>query len=136
MFDKINQIFDFNQKALSLYSKRQEILSANIANADTPGYKSIDINFTNELSKMLDKKNAKDTSIFLKKTSPYHLDAKNNSAFLLKTIPVITHQMKENGNTVNMDRERIEFINNSLKYQSSLVFIKNEIKNIMHVLKG
>ncbi|QCI22781.1 flagellar basal body rod protein FlgB [Buchnera aphidicola] len=136
MFDKINQIFDFNQKALSLYSKRQEILSANIANSDTPGYKSIDINFKNELKKMLNKKNVKNTSIFLKKTSPYHLDAKNKNVFLLKTIPVITHQMKEDGNTVNMDRERIEFINNSLKYQSSLVFMKNEIKNMMHVLKG
>ncbi|QCI17731.1 flagellar basal body rod protein FlgB [Buchnera aphidicola (Acyrthosiphon lactucae)] len=136
MFDKINEIFDFNQKALNLYAKRQEILSANIANADTPGYKSIDINFKNELTKMLDKKNVKNSNILLKKTSPYHLNAKSKNLFLLKTIPITTNQIKQDGNTVNMDRERIEFINNSLKYQSSLVFMKNEIKNMMYVLKG
>jgi len=133
MFDKINEIFDFNQKALNLYAKRQEILSANIANADTPGYKAIDINFKNEMNKIINKKNK---HIFLKKTSPHHLNSKYENLYLLKTIPVITNQVKQDGNTVNMDRERIEFINNSLKYQASLVFIKNEIKNMMHVIKG
>ncbi|QCI25543.1 flagellar basal body rod protein FlgB [Buchnera aphidicola (Sitobion avenae)] len=136
MFNKIDQIFNFNQQALNLYAKRQEILSSNIANADTPGYKSIDFNFKDELSKMLYNKNAKNTGVFLKKTSPYHLNATNKNVFLLKTLPVITNQMKQDGNTVNMDRERIEFINNSLKYQSSLVFMQNEIRNIMRVLKG
>lgn len=136
MFDKINQMFYFSQQALNLYAKRQEILSANIANADTPGYKSIDINFKNELSKIIYQKNEKNTSICLNKTSPYHLNPKDNYSFLLKTTPVITGQIKQDGNTVNMDRERIEFINNSLKYQSTLVFMKNEIRNMMHVLKG
>ncbi|MCU4136894.1 flagellar basal body rod protein FlgB [Buchnera aphidicola (Sitobion miscanthi)] len=136
MFNKIDQIFNFNQQALNLYAKRQEILSANIANADTPGYKSIDFNFKDELSKMLYNKNAKNTGVFLKKTSPYHLNATNKNVFLLKTLPVITNQMKQDGNTVNMDRERIEFVNNSLKYQSSLVFMQNEIRNIIRVLKG
>jgi len=133
MFDKINQIFDFNQQALNLYAKRQEILSANIANADTPGYKAVDINFKNEMNKIIKKKN---THIFLKKTSPYHLNSKFENLILLKTIPITTNQVKQDGNTVNMDRERIEFINNSLKYQASLVFIKNEIKNMTNVIKG
>ena len=53
MFSKINQIFDFHQKSLNLYAKRQEILASNIANADTPGYKSVDINYTNELNKII-----------------------------------------------------------------------------------
>ncbi|WP_044056409.1 flagellar basal body rod protein FlgB [Buchnera aphidicola] len=133
MFNKINQIFNFHQQALNLCSQRQEILSANIANADTPGYKSIDFNFKNELNKTL-YKNKK--TIFLKKTSPNHFNEKHKNLFLLKTIPVLTNQIKQDGNTVNMDRERIEFLNNSIKYQSSLVFIKNEIKNMMYVLKG
>ncbi|QIQ41922.1 MAG: flagellar basal body rod protein FlgB [Buchnera aphidicola (Microlophium carnosum)] len=136
MFDKINQIFNFSQQALNLYAKRQEILSSNIANSDTPGYKSIDIDFKHEFGKMLNKKNLNSRNIFLKKTSPYHLNAQHENLFSLKTIPVITNQIKQDGNTVNMDRERIEFINNSFKYQSSLVFMKNEIKNMMHVLQG
>ncbi|QCI21057.1 flagellar basal body rod protein FlgB [Buchnera aphidicola (Hyperomyzus lactucae)] len=137
MFDKINKIFDFSQNALNLYAKRQEILSSNIANADTPGYKSIDIDFKNELSKVLQQKNIKNKNILLKKTSLYHLNGKNNHSFSLKFIPVVdANQIKPDGNTVDMDRERIEFIDNSLKYQSSLIFMKNQIKNIMSVLKG
>jgi flagellar basal-body rod protein FlgB len=133
MFNKINKIFDFSQNALNLYAKRQEILSSNIANADTPGYKSIDINFKNELNKTLQRKNK---NILLNKTSLHHLSAKNNYFVSLKSIPVDTSQIKPDGNTVNMDRERIAFIDNSLRYQSSLVFIKNQMKNIINVLQG
>jgi flagellar basal-body rod protein FlgB len=137
MFDKINKIFDFSQNALNLYAKRQEILSSNIANADTPGYKSIDIDFKNELNKVLQQNNIKNKNILLKKTSLYHLNTKNNHLFSLKFIPIVdASHIKPDGNTVNMDRERIEFIDNSLKYQSSLIFMKNQIKNIIDVLKG
>ncbi|QCI23871.1 flagellar basal body rod protein FlgB [Buchnera aphidicola (Macrosiphoniella sanborni)] len=136
MFNKINQIFDFSQKALNLSAKRQEILSSNIANADTPGYQAIDINFKHELKKMLNKNIY--NNISLKKTSPNHLDTADKNIFLLKKIqvPVLTNTIKKDNNTVNMDRERIEFINNSLKYESSLTFLKNEIKNILYVIKG
>lgn len=135
MFSKINQIFDFHQKSLNLYAKRQEILASNIANADTLGYKSVDINFTNELNKII-KSNIKNKNITLKKTSSKHLNGKNNNFFSPEIISVVTNQKKPDGNTVNMDRERIEFLNNSLKYQSNLAFMKNEIKNIMRILQG
>lgn len=135
MFDKINHLFDFSQQALNLYAKRQEILSSNIANADTPGYKAIDINFKNELKKMLNKCKS-NTCVNLTTTSPYHFHANYKNNFFVNTIPVLTNQIKKDGNTVNMDRERIEFLNNSLKYQSSLIFLKNEIKNIISIIKG
>ncbi|MBZ2279980.1 flagellar basal body rod protein FlgB, partial [Buchnera aphidicola] len=69
MFDKINTFFDFNKTALNLYSKRQEILASNIANADTPGYHSMDIDFLYELKKNMKTSNVQKTQIDLKKTS-------------------------------------------------------------------
>ncbi|AEO08128.1 flagellar basal body rod protein FlgB [Buchnera aphidicola] len=135
MFDKINHLFDFSQQALNLYAKRQEILSSNIANVDTPGYKAIDINFKNELNKMLNKYKS-NICVHLKTTSPYHFHTKYKNNSFVNTIPVLTNQIKKDGNTVNIDRERIEFLNNSLKYQASLIFLKNEIKNIISVIKG
>ncbi|QCI20472.1 flagellar basal body rod protein FlgB [Buchnera aphidicola (Brachycaudus cardui)] len=136
MFNKINQVFNFSQQALNLYAQRQEILASNIANADTPGYKSRDINFQKELIKILQNRDTQNRKIFLNKTSPNHLNAKYNNLISLQIKPVISNEIKPDGNTVNMDRERIEFVNNSLKYQSSLAFIKNEIKNITRVLQG
>jgi len=129
-------MFDFHQTSLNLCAKRQEILAANIANADTPGYKSIDFNFSSELSKITKKNTINKTSVALKTTSLNHLHGKNNSSLFIETVPIMTNKIKIDGNTVDMNRERIEFLKNSLKYESSLAFLKNEIKNIMSVLKG
>lgn len=49
MLDKLENTFHFQQEALSLRNKRQEILAANIANADTPGFQARDIDFAAEL---------------------------------------------------------------------------------------
>ncbi|SQJ23958.1 flagellar basal-body rod protein FlgB [Salmonella enterica subsp. enterica] len=40
-------------EALNLRAQRQEILAANIANADTPGYQARDIDFASELKKVM-----------------------------------------------------------------------------------
>ncbi|CAL4326396.1 flagellar basal body rod protein FlgB [Buchnera aphidicola] len=136
MFNNINKVFNFGQQALNLYAQRQEILASNIANADTPGYQSKDMNFEKELNKILKNRDIKNKYIILKKTSPNHLNARYNNIISLEIKPVINNEIKPDGNSVNMDRERIEFVNNSLKYQSSLTFIKNEIKNMKHVIQG
>ncbi|CAL4323409.1 flagellar basal body rod protein FlgB [Buchnera aphidicola] len=133
MFSKINKMLDFNKKILNLYAKRQEILSSNIANSDTPNYKSRDINFKDEINKIIKKNHS---MINLKKTSLHHLSPKKDDYSILQLNFIKDTKVKSNGNTVNMNRERIEFIKNMLKYEENIVFIKNEIKNIMHVLKG
>lgn len=133
MFSKINKMIDFNKKILDLYAKRQEILSSNIANADTPNYKSKDINFKDEMNKII-KKNY--LHISLKKTSSHHLSAKKNNLSIVELYSIHDAKKQLNGNTVNMNHERVKFIKNMLKYEENIVFIKNEIKNLMHVLKG
>lgn len=45
-FDKA---FGVHQYTLSVRAKRAEVLSSNIANADTPGFKARDINFSQAL---------------------------------------------------------------------------------------
>lgn len=51
MLDKLDAALRFQQEALNLRAQRQEILAANIANADTPGYQARDIDFSSELKK-------------------------------------------------------------------------------------
>ncbi|CAL4323360.1 Flagellar basal body rod protein FlgB [Buchnera aphidicola (Protaphis terricola)] len=136
MFNKINKMFNLHQNLLNLYSKRQEVLSSNIANSETPKYKAMDIKFKDIFKKILKKNNSHFSKIFLQKTSKNHLTPKEKNFFQLKVKPVNTNIIKENGNTVDMNRERIEFLKNTLKYEENLVFIKNEIKNIIRVIKG
>ncbi len=51
MLDRLDAALRFQQEALNLRAQRQEILAANIANADTPGYQARDIDFASELKK-------------------------------------------------------------------------------------
>ena len=51
MLDKLDAALRFQQEALNLRAQRQEVLAANIANADTPGYQARDIDFDSELKK-------------------------------------------------------------------------------------
>jgi len=46
MLDKLDAALRFQQEALNLRAQRQEILAANIANADTPGFQARDIDFS------------------------------------------------------------------------------------------
>ncbi len=53
MLDRLDAALRFQQEALNLRAQRQEILAANIANADTPGYQARDIDFASELKKVM-----------------------------------------------------------------------------------
>ncbi|QFQ32508.1 flagellar basal body rod protein FlgB [Buchnera aphidicola (Aphis fabae)] len=138
MFEKINKMFNLNENLLNLYAKREEILSSNIANSETPNYKAMDINFKDAFKKILKQNNSNSFKITLQRTSENHLTPKlqKNNISLFSIEPIKTKNIKIDGNTVDMNRERIEFIKNTLKYEENLIFIKNEIKNIIHVLKG
>ena len=45
MLDRMTEAIEFQGKALALRARRQEVLSSNIANADTPGFKARDFDF-------------------------------------------------------------------------------------------
>ena len=55
MIDKLDASLRFHQDALRLRSQRQDLLSANIANSDTPHYKARDFDFTAALSQAMDR---------------------------------------------------------------------------------
>ena len=54
MIDKLDSAFRFHQEALNLRARRQEVLSANIAHADTPGFKARDFDFNSTLTQAMD----------------------------------------------------------------------------------
>lgn len=134
MINKLDDAFRFQQEALSLLSRRQEVLASNIANADTPGYMARDIDFSKQLKNTLANQSMAKSPVSLSLTSHRHIEAQGkvfDDASLLYRIP---DQPSADGNTVDMDRERISFADNSVKYQSSLTFLGADIKKMMSVL--
>lgn len=136
MLDKLDASFRFQQEALNLRAQRQEILAANIANADTPGYQARDIDFASQLNKVMDQGRVNGTGIALKTTSTRHIPAQNFQPPALDMLYRVPDQPALDGNTVDMDRERTNFADNSLKYQTSLTVLSGQIKGMMSVLQS
>ena len=126
-FDKA---FGVHQYTLSVRAKRAEVLSSNIANADTPGFKARDINFSQALQ------NAQSQQGFgLSTTSEEHfalqMDAPGSTQYRNPLQPDTG-----DGNTVDVQQERSEFLRNSLEYQASLEFMNGKISGLLKALKG
>ncbi|WP_380181646.1 flagellar basal body rod protein FlgB [Kalamiella sp. sgz302252] len=136
MLDKLDAALRFNTEALNLRAQRQEILASNIANADTPGYQARDIDFASQLSKVMEQGRAQGTGMSLAVTSSRHIEAQSSAPASMDLMYRVPDQPSMDGNTVDMDRERTEFADNSLKYQTDLTVISGQIKSMMSVLQG
>lgn len=136
MLDKLDAALRFQQEALNLRAQRQEVLAANIANADTPGYQARDMDFASELKKVMMRGREETGGIALKLTSAQHIPAQTVASPSVDLLYRIPDQPSLDGNTVDMDRERTQFADNSLKYQAGLTVLGGQIKGMMNVLQG
>jgi flagellar basal-body rod protein FlgB len=140
MVDKLDEALGFYQQALDLRSYRQQVLAANIANADTPNYKARDIDFNKTLAAAQGMTQnglaagSAVTRLALAGTSPGHIAGTDSSAaapgnptLLYRT----TLQMSADGNTVDMDVERARFADNALHYEANITFVSSEIKTML-----
>jgi flagellar basal-body rod protein FlgB len=138
MIGKLDDYMRFNETALSLRSKRQELLASNIANADTPHYKARDIDFTSALQNAL----AQSTppAGVLKATAAGHIDnAAKSPDMLADGTPVLYRgavQGSVDGNTVDMDVERNQFADNALRYEAAVTMINSQIKGLLAAIQG
>ncbi|WP_337013539.1 flagellar basal body rod protein FlgB [Pantoea sp. AS142] len=134
MLDKLDSELGFQQTALSLLNKRQNILASNVANADTPGYLARDIDFTSQLKAAVSRSDGHIGPLALTLTSGHHIAAKAQTVDDLDLLYRIPDQPSADGNTVDMDRERANFVDNSVKYQSGLTILSAQIKNVMSAI--
>jgi flagellar basal-body rod protein FlgB len=154
MLDKLDQDFAFTKEALDVRAYRQELLSSNIANADTPNYKARDIDFASSLAGALHKTGGMTGSgaaplamtqpagvtdgMSLATTSAGHMAGKarliptggstEDYGQLKYRIPV---QPALDGNTVDLDSERVHFADNTLHLESGMTLATAQIKGLM-----
>lgn len=124
----IDQAFGASPQALSILSKRSELIAANLANADTPGYKAKDIDFRIALAAAKNERTGGMMS-----SNKMHM---GDSAFEQSIGYRNPTQPSMDGNTVETDREHAAFMENSIRYQASLNFVDGKIKSILLALRG
>ena len=124
--DAYNDIFGTTAKALDLRSKRMEMISSNIANADVAGYKAKDIDFR----KMM----AKEMHGTVNHTDDRHLGgiASEKMNYIYR-VPV---NPSDNGNTVEMNYEQAQFGRESTRYAATLQFLESRVGGLRRALRG
>lgn len=130
--DKLDHLFQGHAAALKLASFRQQLLASNIANADTPHYKAVDIDFAAELSRVMSGRAAPGT---LATTHPRHLPAPGANPLGARVLYRSDVQGNIDGNTVDMDRERAQFMENALRYEAIVRVLNTEIQHMKAALR-
>jgi flagellar basal-body rod protein FlgB len=124
-FDKALGI---HPQALAMREKRSEVLAANLANADTPGYKARDLDFKSLLNQNLP------AAVTMERTQSGHFAPQQLlESHLMYRNP---NQVSLDGNTVEANVEQAEYAENAVQYQASLQFISNNFAGLMMALRG
>ena len=139
MFAKMTGSLDFHAKALVVRAERQRVIASNIANADTPGYVARDVNFREAMSDALGASSQPAPARLSSSTSnSKHIPLASSTGSLggsqLAYAPQTQPSM--DGNSVDLDRERSNFVDNSVRYESTLRFINGHAKTILSAIQG
>lgn len=149
MFANLTDGLDFQAKALVVRAERQRVIASNIANADTPGYVSRDINFKEAMGAALGQSSATTPLSLSQPGSSTNQGVSNERHIPLQSTlgslsadgsPALAYtaqsQPAMDGNSVDLDQERASFVDNSVRYEATLRFINGSSKTILSAIQG
>jgi flagellar basal-body rod protein FlgB len=123
------QAFAPFEQALKARALRNEVLSSNIANADTPNYKARDIDFGTALREA-------SGGLAMQRTNALHRAAGGSVSAPADVKYRVPTQPTLDGNTVETDVEQAAFAENALMYRASLQFINGQIRTLRYAIRG
>ena len=114
------------ETVLDFQSERHTILSTNVANVDTPGYKGHDLRFADELKRAI----GTEGTISLKKTDEKHLPVEMGKLKEVEPRLVTSNDSppRLDGNTVDLDKEMTKLAENSLYYNVTAQIVSKKMR--------
>lgn len=103
------------ERYMDLLSARQKLVASNIANADTPGYRTKDIDFQSEFQ------------------SAIASGAPGQTPQVIETPGL---KIKNDGNNVSLDRESRLLSENAIRFSLAAQLVKNRFKDITAAIQG
>lgn len=98
------------EKYMDLLSVRQKLIASNIANADTPGYKTRDLDFQTEFENAM------------KGGSP-------------RAVEVTGLRTQNDGNNVSLDRESRMLAENALRFATATQLMRNRFRSLKEAIQ-
>lgn len=133
MTEYIDKLFDRTvpmlQTDMTLRMKRAEALVSNITNAETPGYRAVDVNFGGELERAL----AKNTQS-LQLTDGQHMDVMSESgqSFLVADNTGVT---RPDGNNVDIDVQMGRLASTSGDFATSASLVRKKLQMLRTAIR-
>jgi flagellar basal-body rod protein FlgB len=134
MIPRLTDALDFHSQALVLRAERQRLIASNIANADTPGYKARDFDFASALRQASGAAGSDDGGVG--SGIAQGIAGFGGSADAPALRYAQPAQTNLDNNSVDMDRERAAFADNSVKYESTLRFINASVRTTLDAMKS
>lgn len=119
-----------HERALLMRDKRTAIIANNIANADTPGFKSRDLDFKAALAKQ----GGLNTGS-LETSNPRHISTSSPATEVNLSYRTAT-QPSLDGNTVDEQLENAAFARNAIEHQASFQFLNGKFTGLVKALRG
>ena len=125
----IQQLFAPHERVLTVANRRLELLAANMANADTPNYKARDVDFKAALA------GAQADGVTLAATRPGHIES-GPAAHRPEALYRWPDQPALDGNTVDAQKESAAVAETSVRYQTSLTLLNQQIRQLRMAITG
>ena len=125
----IDKALGISPQVLALRAQRMNLLSSNIANAQTAGYKARDIDFAAALE------HATASQGEMRQTHSAHIPL-GGSMGQPDALYRVPSEVAPDGNSVDPTLEHATFMDNALRYQASLQLLDSRIKGIRNAIKG
>jgi flagellar basal-body rod protein FlgB len=107
----LNAVTSDLERYMDLLSARQKLVASNIANADTPSYKTQDVDFQFEFATLTGGQQP-------------------------QTIRPEGLPEKPDGNNVNLDREARLLAENQMRFNLASVLVKSQLKTVQEAIQG
>jgi flagellar basal-body rod protein FlgB len=133
--DKLfNETITLLERSLDLRSLNQRVLSANIANMDTPKYKAFELMVEEEINR----ENVPARSIQLLRTNLNHFPIKITpmDKVKLKAADPPAFSLRGDGNTVDVDRTMGTLAENTILYRTAAQLISDKLKGLLNAIRG
>ena len=125
-----DSVLGVSPQVLAIRAQRTQLLAANIANANTPGYKARDIDFRSAIQSAVAEQAG------LSKTHVSHLTGGAAAGTAGNPLYRIPSQPSPDGNSVESQREHAEFMDNAVRYQASLTLLDSRIRGLRTAIRG
>jgi flagellar basal-body rod protein FlgB len=135
MFDLVsqNKMIQMMDRSMTLASRRMALVASNLANIDTPNYRTQDFSFQDAFKEEMNKLDRQFSPTA--DSLPSHFPAKTGVTVPTPSDPIDQKFERNDGNDVSLDRETMNLAKTQSDFQLSSSFAQAELRRLLGAIR-